>query len=66
MWKLSELGGEAEGCFLRGPQTEYYLTPQANEDLLSYYPDVSVPVGPLVKHGFISSVQAFVSGRVCG
>ncbi|KAI0322962.1 D-aspartate oxidase [Amylostereum chailletii] len=39
MWQLSEPGGEAEGCFLRAPQTELYLVPQPNPDLLSYYPD---------------------------
>ncbi|KAI0060748.1 D-aspartate oxidase [Artomyces pyxidatus] len=39
MWKLSTPGGEAEGCFLRVPQTEYYLVKQAQPDLLSFYPD---------------------------
>ncbi|KAI0053121.1 D-amino-acid oxidase [Auriscalpium vulgare] len=39
MWELSAPGGEAEGCFLRAPQTEYYLVPQANPDFLSFSPD---------------------------
>jgi hypothetical protein len=40
MWELSTPGGEAEGCFLRAPQTEYYTAKEGNPDLLSFYPDV--------------------------
>jgi hypothetical protein len=39
MWKMSAPGGEAEDCFLRAPQTEYY-TIKGNPDLLSFSPDV--------------------------
>jgi D-aspartate oxidase len=39
MWELSTPGGEAEGCFLRAPQTEYYTAKEGNPDLLSFYPD---------------------------
>lgn len=40
MWEMSTPGGEAEGCFLRAPQTEYYAVREENQDLHSFYPDV--------------------------
>ncbi|KAI9458838.1 nucleotide-binding domain-containing protein [Lactarius psammicola] len=39
MWEMSTPGGEAEGCFLRAPQTDYYAAKEGNPDLLSFYPD---------------------------
>ncbi|KAN0136776.1 hypothetical protein V8E53_005217, partial [Lactarius tabidus] len=39
MWEMSIPGGEAEGCFLRAPQTEYYAVEEGNQDLHSFYPD---------------------------
>ncbi|KAI9444298.1 hypothetical protein H4582DRAFT_2071850 [Lactarius indigo] len=39
MWEMSAPGGEAEGCFLRAPQTNYHAAKEANSDLLSFYPD---------------------------
>ncbi|KAH9000765.1 hypothetical protein EDB86DRAFT_3063668 [Lactarius hatsudake] len=39
MWEMSAPGGEAEGCFLRAPQTDYYTPKEENPDLLSFYPD---------------------------
>ncbi|KAH9062857.1 nucleotide-binding domain-containing protein [Lactarius vividus] len=39
MWEMSAPGGEAEGCFLRAPQTDYYAAKEENPDLLSFYPD---------------------------
>ncbi|KAH9053180.1 nucleotide-binding domain-containing protein [Lactarius vividus] len=39
MWEMSAPGGEAEGCFLRAPQTDYYVAKEENPDLLSFYPD---------------------------
>ncbi|KAI0305167.1 D-amino-acid oxidase [Multifurca ochricompacta] len=33
MWKMSALGDGAEGCFLRAPQTEYYISKEGNPDL---------------------------------
>ncbi|KAH9036564.1 nucleotide-binding domain-containing protein [Lactarius hengduanensis] len=39
MWEMSAPGGEAEGCFLRAPQTDYYATKEENPDSLSFYPD---------------------------
>ena len=42
MWDLSQPGGEAEGCFLRAPQTEYYnFDPDFSRYDLSFMPDVS-------------------------
>ena len=35
MWEMSTPGGEAERCFLRAPQTEYYAVKEGN-DLLPY------------------------------
>ena len=40
MWEMSAPGGEAEGCFLRAPQTEYYIAKEDDPDHLSFYPDV--------------------------
>ncbi|KAI0071590.1 D-amino-acid oxidase [Panus rudis PR-1116 ss-1] len=37
MWKLSEPGGEAEGCFLRIPQTDYYY--DGRDTHLNWMPD---------------------------
>ncbi|KAI0251943.1 nucleotide-binding domain-containing protein [Lactifluus subvellereus] len=39
MWGMSAPGGEAEGCFLRAPQTEYYTIKEGNPDLLSFSSD---------------------------
>ncbi|ETW75833.1 hypothetical protein HETIRDRAFT_239418, partial [Heterobasidion irregulare TC 32-1] len=40
MWDLSRPGGEAEGCFLRAPQTEYYnFDPNFSRYDLSFMPD---------------------------
>ncbi|KAF8271887.1 D-amino-acid oxidase [Lactarius quietus] len=39
MWEMSAPGGEAEGCFLRAPQTEYNAVKEENPDLHSCYPD---------------------------
>ncbi|KAF8265939.1 D-amino-acid oxidase [Lactarius quietus] len=39
MWEMSAPGGEAEGCFLRAPQTEYNAVKDENPDLHSFYPD---------------------------
>ncbi|KAI0037134.1 nucleotide-binding domain-containing protein [Vararia minispora EC-137] len=39
MWRMSAPDGGAEHCFLRAPQKEYYLVPQADPDILSVYPN---------------------------
>jgi len=39
MWEMSTPGGEAEGCFLRATQTEYYAVREGNQYLHSFYPD---------------------------
>ncbi|TFK49356.1 D-aspartate oxidase [Heliocybe sulcata] len=39
MWELSAPGGEAEGCFLRQKQTEYYCDKQAEPHPLAHMPD---------------------------
>jgi len=38
MWEMSTPGGEAEGCFLRAPQTEYYAVKEGNG--LHSYPNL--------------------------
>ena len=40
MWEMSTPGSEAEGCFLRAPQTEYYTVTEGDPDLLSFSPCV--------------------------
>lgn len=42
MWELSAPGGEAEGCFLRISQTEYYCDAAAGPNPLEVMPDVSL------------------------
>lgn len=39
MWKLSEPGGEAEGCFLRVPQTDFFY--DGRDVHLDWMPDAS-------------------------
>ncbi|KZT28066.1 D-amino-acid oxidase [Neolentinus lepideus HHB14362 ss-1] len=39
MWEMSALGGEAEGCFLRQKQVEYYCDKQADPHPLAHMPD---------------------------
>lgn len=41
MWALSAPGGEAEGCFLRLSQTEYYDHGRPHPDPLMIMPEVS-------------------------
>jgi len=38
MWEMSSPGGEAEGCFLRAPQTEYYASKEGDPNLHSFSP----------------------------
>ena len=38
MWEMSAPGGEAEGCFLRLPQTDYYY--DGRDTHLDWMPDV--------------------------
>ena len=38
MWEMSKPGGEAEGAFLRVPQTDYYL--DGRDSHLDWMPDV--------------------------
>lgn len=40
MWKLSEPGGDAEQCFLRLRQTEYYASEQPRPNTLERMPGV--------------------------
>jgi len=40
LWKLSEPGSAAEGCFLRHTQTEYRGDDLPNAEWLQYMPDV--------------------------
>ena len=39
MWELSAPGGDAEGCFLRVPQTDYFY--DGRDVHLDWMPDVS-------------------------
>ncbi|KAA1473001.1 FAD dependent oxidoreductase [Dentipellis sp. KUC8613] len=39
MWDLSAPGSEAEGCFLRAPQTEYNIVEDKTPDYLTFMPD---------------------------
>ncbi|TFK41512.1 D-amino-acid oxidase [Crucibulum laeve] len=39
MWELSASGGDAEGCFMRLPQTEYYRTERSKGDTLDLMPN---------------------------
>jgi D-amino-acid oxidase len=39
MWEMSTPGDEAESCFLRAPQTEYYAVEEGDQYLHSFYPD---------------------------
>lgn len=41
MWKLSEPGSEAEECFLRVPQTEFFFVPRPQPEPLEKMPNVS-------------------------
>lgn len=38
MWEMSAPGGEAEGCFLRVPQTDYFY--DGRDVHLDWMPDV--------------------------
>jgi len=38
MWEMANPGSEAESCFLRAPQTEYYTTRERDPNLLSFSP----------------------------
>ena len=38
MWEMSAPGGEAEGCFLRLPQTDYFY--DGRDPHLEWMPDV--------------------------
>jgi D-aspartate oxidase/D-amino-acid oxidase len=40
MWELSTSGGVAEECFLRIPQTEYYVVDPPKPDPLEKMPNV--------------------------
>jgi len=40
MWKLSEPGGEAEHCFMRVPQTEYFDSPHPKPSPLDRMPKI--------------------------
>ena len=43
MWKMSAPGtGTAEKCFLRLPQTEYYVEERIGYNCLEVMPDVSI------------------------
>jgi len=42
MWDMSKPGGEAEKCFLRLPQVEYYQEERANIHALQHMPDFRV------------------------
>ncbi|KZV88380.1 D-amino-acid oxidase [Exidia glandulosa HHB12029] len=39
MWKMSAPGSDAEGCFMRLPQTEYFAEPRARPHPLEVMPD---------------------------
>jgi hypothetical protein len=45
MWEMSARGGPAEGCFLRLPQTEYFMDEKKlGKDCLHTMPNVSSSV----------------------
>lgn len=45
MWELSAPGGEAEHCFLRLPQTDYFY--DGRNPHLEWMPDVRPPPSPI-------------------
>ncbi|KAH9968244.1 nucleotide-binding domain-containing protein [Russula dissimulans] len=44
MWEMSDPGSEAESCFLRASQIEYYTTRERDPDLLSFSPSAKSAV----------------------
>jgi hypothetical protein len=46
MWEMSKPGGEAEGCFLRVPQTDYFKVALEYLNPARGLPDVGLPLLP--------------------
>lgn len=59
MWELSAPGGEAEHCFLRLPQTDYYF--DGRNTHLDWMPDVRSHL--LTLHGLTSIDTSLLSGN---
>ena len=65
MWEMSNPGGEAEKCFLRAPQTEYYATKERNPDLLSFSPSVRRKSCGVAELAYFCSVSTARTFSIC-
>lgn len=65
MWEMSNPGGEAEGCFLRALQTEYYAIKDRNPDLLSFCPSVRRKSCGLTELAYLHPVSTAGTLSIC-